>query len=96
MKLPKIKSIRVYQAVKFDNKLSTYFVSEDTTYQRASEMQVVEGVGVSIKNERDHIIAPFPNISMIQFDTELSKAKKESRKADIEKPAQARNVTRVK
>lgn len=96
MKLPKIKSIRVYQAVKFDNKLSTYFVSERTTYQKPSEMELIEGVGVSVKNDKDHIIVPFPNVSMIQFDTELSKAKKEALQADIKKPALPQKINKVK
>lgn len=96
MNLENIHSIRVYQAVKFDNKLSTYFVTEDTTHQRASEIEIIPDVGVSVKNERDHVIVPFPNISAIRMNTESAVEKRKAHKEDISKPAKARVSSKVK
>lgn len=96
MKLDNIHSIRVYQAVKFDNKLSTYFVTEDTTHHRAVEIEIIPSVGVSIRNNNDHVIAPFPNVSAIRLNTKKASETRKSRREDAEKPAPARTAPKVK
>ena len=97
MKIENIHSIRAYQAVKFETKLDTFFCVDPTPVRpQGCEIEVLEGVGVSLRSEKDHVIIPFPNISGIYLDTEAKKEKREAHIADISKPAKAQQAKKVK
>ena len=99
MNLKKIKSLRTYQAVKFENKLDTFFTSEGTPNRLAVEMEILEGVGVAVKSDKDCVIVPFPNISGIYMNTQYhedeKKRKQEQKKAEL-KGASLPKIAKVK
>lgn len=91
-----IESVRVYQAVKFDGKLSTFFPTGGGKYYKSLNIEIIPSIGVSVKNENDHVIIPFPNVGSISMSTEAKTAKSEAHKADISKPAKAQSVSKPK
>ena len=94
MDLTKIDSIRVYQAVKFENKLLTFFQTGGGKHYRGLDIEIVPSIGVSIKNDKDHVIVPFPNVGSITMVTDHKEELKEERIADMSKPAQAQKVSK--
>jgi hypothetical protein len=70
----KINAIKIYQAVSFANKLETSF-NLARPEQANLNMGLLEGIGVSVVNNRDRIIIPFANIASIHYqDTVAEKA----------------------
>lgn len=96
MNLDNIQSVMVYQAVKFDNKLSTFFVTEDTTHQRACVIKIIPNIGVMLDNTKDCVIVPFPNISSIVMKTEHKTEQSNARKEDLANQVKPVKISKLK
>ena len=96
MNLKNIHSLRVYQAVKFDSKLSTFFVTKATAQYRPVSIEIIEGIGVNISTEKDSVIIPFANISGIYMNTEHKTEKIQARKDDLAKKPVAISTKKIK
>lgn len=96
MNLDNIQSLMVYQAVKFDGKISTFFVTENTTHQKACRIKILEGIGVMLQNDKDCVIVPFPNISSIVMNTEYKLDQNNARKEDLANQTKAITIPKLK
>jgi hypothetical protein len=94
--LENIHSVRTYQAVKFEQKMDTFFSTDVTPNRSAVEIRLIDGVGIELKSEKDHVIVPFPNISGIYLRTEFKDAQAKAIADDIAKPALAKTVAKIK
>jgi len=92
----KITSLKVYEAVKFEGRMSKFFTTIKTQSHPACTIELLEGIGAKIYTDSDAIIVPYPNISGIHLDTDIKSEKREARKEDISKPAKAQNVSKLK
>lgn len=71
----KIKYIRVYQAVKLDGRVDTFFSTEKSATNAATSIEILPDLGVLLKRT-EHVIVPFSNISGIYLLTEAEEVKK--------------------
>ena len=85
MSLPKIKSVQLYQAARFDNKMDTFFTTIESSTRKAVSIKMIEGIGVLISNKKDEVIIPFPNIGAIYILTDhFLKEKDDKKQAAVE------------
>jgi hypothetical protein len=95
-KLKDVHSVRIYQAVKFENKLQTFFTTLDSAQRKGIKITIEPSIGVLLESDSDAVIVPFPNISGIYLHTAEKTAKHEAHIEDISKPAKAQTVSKSK
>ena len=67
-----IYSIIVYQAVQFEKSNHTYFSTSDVNGTPGRKIEINEDWGgVEISSNRDHILVPVTNISVINFKSPI-------------------------
>lgn len=77
-----INYVKVYQSVKFNKKMETYFSAFDTANNRDCNMELIENLGVKIsKKGAKTVIIPFANIAQIELLEEKKKQPKSSSKS---------------
>lgn len=89
-----IKAVKVYQAVEFEGKLSTYFVEVVKDNRMVGlKMSLWEGVGVKLATAKDSIVVPFANIAYIKDEMSEADKKHPSRepKSGEQKPNRLAN-----
>ncbi len=91
-----VLSVRTYQAVMFEGSLSTFFTSKGTSNHKKVDIEIVEGIGALISTEKDAIIVPFPNISIISLKTDHKEKIQQERAEEVSKPAPAQSVSKIK
>ena len=62
MSLPKLIGMKIYQAVKFQGTMETFFTPNRSKKMKDLEL-VPNDIGVEIKTEKDWIIVPYANIA---------------------------------
>jgi len=83
MKERRIISVRIYQAVKFDNANETTFIVKGTQRKDAVKVTIDEAYqGILIENDKDCIFVPFTNVSCIHFECEKYRKVEKQKKAE--------------
>lgn len=82
----KIRSIRVYQAVPFNRGVETFFSTDKRPNRPPVEITLnKELMSVEIKNDRDHILVPLTNVSVISLDSSVQQEKAKERETESKK-----------
>ena len=86
MSKKEILAVRVYQAVKFNKSLDTFFSTERIKNLEPKKLTVNKEIGgIEIEDSRDHIVVPFTNVSVIYLKSKAAVEKIEEKKKQAEK-----------
>jgi len=90
MEVPKLKAVKVYQAVEFQRKLESFFIDNKSKKMEDLEM-TTNLIGVEIKTNKDHIIVPYANIAAM-YPADSNKIKSHMEKPLITREGSAIEV----
>jgi len=65
-----IDSIRLYQAIVFEKKSVSYFLTRKIKGKVAVEVSL-EPLGVEIKSDLDHVLVPYANVSCVYYRSKI-------------------------
>lgn len=79
----KIRNISVYQAVVFEKIPQKFFHSSEVNSKPGQRLELIEELGlVKISSDKDAILVPLANISVISLDSELHAEEREVKRIE--------------